>query len=570
MNVSTDLTVICPTYNSAGFIRATLQSVMAQTRPPWEVIVSDDGSIDDTCEIVERFPVERGIRSRLLRNRHRGPSASRNRAIRAATTDWIAFIDSDDKWYLDKLECIENEIAAHPECDFFSHNVDEWRGQVRREIDFAAGISRSLPIGPQLVMKNFFTASATVCRRSLLLSAGLFDEKLWLAEDYDLWFRLAPLMRVRFVPDVLGVRVFRTGSLSNANPEMRLASAVAVLWRHREYAGGLLIYLIALARQIAAYGLLRLRQLMRLRWPASDAGTRLAPVDSERLPHRIFPLAYFPVKGIKRVLRSCGLASDASLRVLLFHDIAPQDRDNFRRLMNRLAEEWRFVDAQTFVEMIGRRQPVEGRNLLLTFDDAFQSNVWAADEVLAPLQIKAIFFVPYDFVQLRSRDDQRQFIADRIFDGAITPTSIPAEQVPMFAGDVIRLAKTGHSIGCHTKTHARLSTLLDVRQLREEIEWSGDALQQLIGSAVEYFAYPFGDCSSINRRALRIASARYKCVFSGTRGPNGMGGSRYSILRDSFRASDSYSFVSAMLDGGIDWYHQAEIKQLHDTERSMM
>ena len=74
------ISVVCPTYNSAQFIESTLETVVSQTRLPDEVVISDDGSRDNTLAVVERFVAARGkgIAWRILRNEHRGPGATRN------------------------------------------------------------------------------------------------------------------------------------------------------------------------------------------------------------------------------------------------------------------------------------------------------------------------------------------------------------------------------------------------------------------------------------------------------------------------------------------------------------
>src|SRR3989338_6638530 len=94
--VSPKISVVCPTWNSAVFIKDTLASVLSQTRLPLEVIVSDDGSNDNTIEVVDRMTqkiTEPFVR--ILRNAHKGPGAARNAGVRAANGDWIAFFDSE-------------------------------------------------------------------------------------------------------------------------------------------------------------------------------------------------------------------------------------------------------------------------------------------------------------------------------------------------------------------------------------------------------------------------------------------------------------------------------------------
>lgn len=106
MPASTEISVVIPCYNGSRFIEATIRSALAQTHPPLEVIVVDDGSTDDSAEII------RGIddgRVRLLQQENQGESVARNRGMDEAKGDWIAFLDADDLWREDKLE---KQIAA--------------------------------------------------------------------------------------------------------------------------------------------------------------------------------------------------------------------------------------------------------------------------------------------------------------------------------------------------------------------------------------------------------------------------------------------------------------------------
>jgi hypothetical protein len=110
------ISVVIPTYNSGEFILRTLSSVLAQTYRDFEIVVSDDGSTDGTLDAVRTFlggfP---GISWRLVENSHGGPGAARNAGILAASGEWVAFLDSDDVWFPEKLSCVVAFIGLHPE-----------------------------------------------------------------------------------------------------------------------------------------------------------------------------------------------------------------------------------------------------------------------------------------------------------------------------------------------------------------------------------------------------------------------------------------------------------------------
>src|SRR5262249_59293001 len=100
MTESPTISVVIPCYNGARFLRETLASVLAQTLPPLEVLVIDDGSTDDSGAVAESF----GPPVRVIRQPNQGESVARNRGIEEAKGEWVGFLDADDLWNPDKLE----------------------------------------------------------------------------------------------------------------------------------------------------------------------------------------------------------------------------------------------------------------------------------------------------------------------------------------------------------------------------------------------------------------------------------------------------------------------------------
>jgi len=233
---SPTVSVVCPTYNSAGFAIRTLESVVAQTTPPYELIVSDDGSTDDTVAAVGRFLGRHPeIRSHLIENTHRGPGAARNAGIRLAGGEWIAFLDSDDLWLPHKLKAVSEAIREHQEANLICHSEEHVRRDGSRNLlDYGARFDAARLVGPQQYFTNLFSPSAATCRRSLLLQAGLFDESLPAWQDYDLWLRLSVWVRPVFIREVLGYYCDRPGSITAGNLWRQWHSATKIAIRHRD------------------------------------------------------------------------------------------------------------------------------------------------------------------------------------------------------------------------------------------------------------------------------------------------------------------------------------------------
>ncbi len=186
------ISVIIPTYNRRTEVVGAIASVLAQTIKVSEIIVVDDGSTDDTEDHVGRMesPV------RYIKTLNQGVSAARNHGIHVATGDWIAFLDSDDKWYPEKLArqfaCIEKTGAKVCFSGCEDESGDRLDDLAMMDPDLGLGESRIYPAADPRFFRHSrhpFIQSAVV-ERNTLLRAGLFDESLRVAEDTKLIYRL--------------------------------------------------------------------------------------------------------------------------------------------------------------------------------------------------------------------------------------------------------------------------------------------------------------------------------------------------------------------------------------------
>ncbi|MEW6282509.1 MAG: glycosyltransferase [Candidatus Eremiobacterota bacterium] len=258
------ISVVCPTYNSARFALWTLETVVTQTRPAFEIVVSDDGSTDGTPDIVGNFLAGHShLRAWVIRNAHRGPGAARNSGIQQARGEWIAFIDSDDLWDPRKLEVMASAIRTHPEANLVCHSEEHVRRDgSRRLLDYGSRFDPRQPVAVQQYCNNLFSPSAVTCSRSLLLEAGLFDESLPTWQDYELWLRMAPVARPLFLRQVLGYYCERDGSITAGSLWRQWKSAMQIAVRHREKVATSL-YLYRLLRMTGSFGIRGLRQVWK-------------------------------------------------------------------------------------------------------------------------------------------------------------------------------------------------------------------------------------------------------------------------------------------------------------------
>ena len=180
------VSVIIPTFNRGWILRESIQSVLDQTYLPMEIIVVDDGSTDDTPEILQAF----GNQIRVIKQTNKGVSAARNHGIRKSRGELIAFLDSDDLWTPDK---IDRQVA------FFTKNPEAMICQTQ-EIWIRNGKrvnpkNKHKKIGGMIFEPSLHlclvSPSAVMIRSALFELKGCFDENLPACEDYDLWLRIS-------------------------------------------------------------------------------------------------------------------------------------------------------------------------------------------------------------------------------------------------------------------------------------------------------------------------------------------------------------------------------------------
>jgi len=191
----TKVSVIIPTYNRGRYVTKAIDSVLAQTYKDYEIIVVDDGSTDNTRDILASYR----DKIRCIYQENMGASAARNTGIRASTGEWIAFLDSDDEWLPDKLSIQMADISARPDLCAHITNVtfilpNGGSVSLFEVRNFEKYSGDSFVIGrPFLYVLNYGIAvmSSFVVRRDDLFNAGLFDTKISVSVDKDLFLRVA-------------------------------------------------------------------------------------------------------------------------------------------------------------------------------------------------------------------------------------------------------------------------------------------------------------------------------------------------------------------------------------------
>lgn len=182
-----EVSVIIPAYNRAQKVARAIASVLYQTFADYEIIVVDDGSRDNTGEILSRF------RPQIVPLRHtenRGVSAARNTGIKASRAPLIAFLDSDDYWLPEKLTVQAAFFKANPDA-VACQTQERWVRKGRRVNPRKRHRKPEGTLFESSLKLCLVSPSAAMVKRALLDEVGLFDETLPVCEDYDLWLRIS-------------------------------------------------------------------------------------------------------------------------------------------------------------------------------------------------------------------------------------------------------------------------------------------------------------------------------------------------------------------------------------------
>lgn len=221
MNVGAAISVILPTFNRSAYIRESVESVLAQSVSPLEVLVVDDGSTDDTATVVQSIkgPV------RYFRQKNQGSAASRNLGLQQARGEFIAFQDSDDIWTPGKLQMQCEFFSQHPDIDFvfglmsnFEKPEDPYRPAIWDNAcyEYLRQIGAPIPdMAARLLAYSFVPTPTVMCRRTAIERVGGFDEHFRIAQDFDYWLRSTCSCTWGFLNQILLRRRVHPGNIVN-------------------------------------------------------------------------------------------------------------------------------------------------------------------------------------------------------------------------------------------------------------------------------------------------------------------------------------------------------------------
>lgn len=175
------ISVIIPCYNSENTINACIKSILSQSEPVNEIIIVDDGSTDHSIKIIKDSLKDSHINYKLIKQKNSGPSIARNKGVDLASGTHIAFMDSDDQWFLNHILFCKQFLENNIECKIVSTKYSSSSSSVNfsGEVTFL-----------KLLFRNYFSTPCVVIDKNCFFENGGFNDNMKYCEDYSLWLNI--------------------------------------------------------------------------------------------------------------------------------------------------------------------------------------------------------------------------------------------------------------------------------------------------------------------------------------------------------------------------------------------
>ena len=232
------ISAVIPSYNCEKFLPTAVESVLNQTYQDFELIVVDDGSTDDTKDIVLNYARANKNRIKYIFQNNGGPSAARNTGLRAAQAEYITFLDSDDYWditFFEKgLKALEDGKCDIVVCDNYRTELRDGKVVSKVIVRRSDLLDRNSDLFLEFLKKDLIGGpSRTICRKSIFEAIGGYDETLWLYQEWDFWIRFFKMPRkIKLLREVLYYYHVRN---DGSNITRRFSSSKGIIEIYRIY-----------------------------------------------------------------------------------------------------------------------------------------------------------------------------------------------------------------------------------------------------------------------------------------------------------------------------------------------
>lgn len=229
MNKEPKVSVIIPVYNRSELVKKAIDSVLSQIYKNIEIVVVNDGSTDDTLDVILDYERNYPHRMVIINQDNQGQVVARNRGISESSGKVIAFLDSDDEWLPEKIAKQVPLLTGNVHLVYSGINEVDGDGVILKTV--LCDLKIKGDISKYLLVKNRMTGGSVIVTRKALEAVGLFDPKLKAAENWDLWLRISKLYWVDFVNEPM-VNYRRHDGNMSGDSELMLNAVKIMLDKH--------------------------------------------------------------------------------------------------------------------------------------------------------------------------------------------------------------------------------------------------------------------------------------------------------------------------------------------------
>ena len=259
------VSVIIPTYNRAHFLPRAIKSVLNQTFQDFELIIVDDGSTDNTKEVVEDFQKQDSRIKYIWQENSGGPAKPKNTGIKNSKGEFLAFLDSDDEWLPEKLEkqlelFEKNKRLGIVGCNCWNIHTN----QKNKKIEYKIKITKNKEnIISNILGKCFInTSSSIIISRFVFDDIGFYDERFKIADDWDLYIRILEKYNFDFVEEPLLNYYIHNENISGNSGAIKAAKdGIYILEKHIEKYNNNLLAKSKILRYIGTYYMINNKKL---------------------------------------------------------------------------------------------------------------------------------------------------------------------------------------------------------------------------------------------------------------------------------------------------------------------
>jgi len=572
-------------YNSEKYIYETIESIVNQTYDDWELVVINDGSTDSTENILKEF-INRGYPIKYHYQDNKGLGYSRKEALKYSNGDFIAFIDHDDIWLPDKLKkqipLFDDPYVGLVFSDVIFFNDQGVNERYYKRKKYWTGMCFR-----QLLTNYFISLVSTVVRHSAIKEEPYsFDTRFKMIEEADLFRRIAYKWKLAMINEPLAKWRIHSDSVSwkNGNylvahetkimleiydkiiPDfsVRFKKEINILKSNLNFS--LAYYYLNNGENRKSRKILTSFQFFKIKtiilffctFFPSDKILFFINLINKRITPSIFRKrkrymlsCLLPLILISKKVISLFCGKQNCVSVLMYHNIPLDQMALFEEQIKYLKSIYNFITPEQFEKYMKGEFEISGINLLITFDDGFRSQFYASKNVLDKFNIKGIFFVINNFINMPKKY-LFNYLKEHIYINEESHFLFRIAQ-PMKIDDLQELLKNGHKIGSHTFSHVSLSNEENITNLNNEIIGSKEFLMKKLGIQIDHFAFPFGRIYDLSQKSIEISKNNYKFIFTGIRGTNNR--TNDLLYREEVSVDYPLKYLHYIIEGGLSVYY---------------